>query len=1141
MKKRLIWPVFIGSLLLTGCTAGAQALTKADPVKKFVGDYNSSNEWKDAAKQLNAEIAREGFVLLKNKDNALPFGSNVHNISVFGKSSTDIIWNGGGSGSGRPDSSRNIDLQTSLTEAGFALNSTLTDFYKDKSASGDGRSTPTSYSGDGFNTVGETPIEKYTDAIKASFANYNDAAIIVISRSGTEGADDKACDARDFTEDGFSERHYLQLSKNEEDMFEMVKENFNKIVVLINSGNVFECQPFEEEDKVVGILWIGTPGTYGLTAVGEILNGTVNPSGRTVDTWGRDFTKDPTFENFSDNAQTNLQEINGQKVYIPNDTMLDADGVPVMSWGTDAAYTNKNNPRWEGDGTSAWGIHQFPGGVETCKQYKVVKGGINGVKPASYVSYEEGVYVDYRYYETRYQDMAAANKAQADQWYASEDGVLYPFGYGLSYTTFSQEITKMNYAEGSILNPNCKTIELEVKVKNTGNVAGKDVVQIYWKAPYKSGEIEKADHVLCAFDKTEKLEPGEEQTLKLSFYLQDVANYDYNDANHNGFKGYELDGGDYSVILAKDAHEFYGAKNLKVQSKGIQYATDRYTDYKVENRFTDNGFYSSLPSEKDVEFTHMSRANFAGTFPRHPSMEDRTVDADSRVEEFYCHPFNLYDLDGEDSTYEYMPKEAHKTKEDIEALGWSQQETALAKANRTQLSEMKNIPMDDPRWTEFLNEFTFNELSKFTNNGNWANPSMNEIGKQSTSDQDGPNTFNGSFLFAGEPIMAATFNVRLATERGQMVGYAAQTSSNTYGWLGAGCNTHRSPFGGRNFEYFSADPFLMGKICARVVGAATDMGVYCYFKHFAVNDQEKGREGISTFVSEQALREIYLKSFQMVVQEGKSRGIMSSYNRLGLMETAASYPLLTEVLRNEWGFKGAVLSDMTHYPDSRVNNASYENINNRTLAGCNSQLDGDSFSSEIQAKWNSEAGCPVYKYEGDSYESYSWWYAVRKCAMEELWVCANCGITESLTLSTDNIEAEDLYRLRVGEAVNERIAIKDGASGELSIDEATPLPAGLSFSNGVISGTPTKDCTCRVNVILTNGSNVKGKIVEFLVLPANGEAGDLSPADPEPEQPKKKKGCFGEIGIASIALVSVLGLAFAGVKTVKGLRKKDEE
>ena len=1143
MKKKIIWPAIAAGLILTACQAGGTTLEKVGPFNRFVGN-NSNLQSRELA--LNVQIGEEGFVLLKNKDNVLPFNTEtVKNISVFGKTSVDLAYNGGGSGGG---GSGGTNLQNALTQAGFNLNPTLTSFYNDDNQSGKGPTVSTgNYSSTGYNQIGETPKSKYTASVKSSFENYKDAAIIVLARWGTEGADEKTCDARDFDADGFSTRHYLELSKNEEDLFALVKESgFNKIVVIINSGNVFQCDKFEKDDAIQAVLWIGTPGQDGCKAVGNILNGSANPSGRTVDTWARDFTQDPTYQNFADNAQTNLQEINGEQCYIPNDTMLDANGDPMFSFGTDKAYSDKENPRWQGNG-SVFGITKFPGGAETGEEFKVVQGGLNGVKPAQYVSYEEGIYVDYRYYETKYQDMLAAEGQEAaDAWYNGniEDqkgtGVIYPFGYGLSYTSFSQEIIDMNYPEGSIFNPTTKTLEVKVRVTNTGNKAGKDVVQLYWKAPYKKGGIEKADHVLAAFAKTGMLQPGASEDVKLSFYLQDVANYDFSDANKNGFKGYELDGGKYNLILAKDAHSFYQTKEFEVQKKGIQYKTDRYTGNEVKNRFTDRGFYNCMPGKDDIEFTQMSRKDFDKTFPTHPTIEDRMVGKKSRFEEFLTHEFTLADLECDElvnengkivkNKFEYVPEAARYTAED--AANWEQQETALKSNERTQLSDMRYVDLDDPRWDTFLNQFTYAELRKFVADGNFRQYSLDAIGKKQTGESDGPNVWGG-ILWAGEPIVAATFNEDLAKERGELIGLEGGFSGmrgTTWGWLGCGCNTHRSPFGGRNFEYFSADPYLMGRIAARTIAGATEKGVYCYFKHFAVNDQEKGREGVSTFLNEQALREIYLKSFQMVFQDGKTIGVMSSYNRLGNMETAASYPLLTEVTRGEWGFKGTVLSDMTHSGNGSVNFNCYENVNWRVLAGMNVNLDSGGFGNYIEAEWDSEEGYPTFKYQGDTLPAYSWWGAVRKSAKEQMWMSIRTGMYESRTPDTEDILADNKYEFRVDEPVNVEIGVKSGVAGTLSIDQATPLPEGLTFADNKISGTPTKDSTQRVNVLLTDGTNVKGKIVEIVVKPANGEAGDMSP-----------KGCGGEIAtVSAISMMSLLAIALVGILTIRGIRKKEE-
>ncbi len=1142
MKKKLL---LLGLIPLLGFGAAVHQSSMPNfvrgPQGKFISDiaYSDRTTYCNRAMELNKKIAEEGTTLLKNKDGMLPF-EGVKKVSIFGKSSTSLQYGGGGSGSGSVSSGiTQIDMQRSLTDAGYEVNGTLTSFYKDNSKSGSGRKNGNSgWKGISEATVGETPVDRYTADIKSSFSEYGDAAIMVIARGGTEGADCKAIDARDFNSsdngiagDTWTDQHYLQLSDNENDLLDMIEEYFDKVVIVINSGNAFQCDRFEEDDGVGAVIWMGTPGANGTAAIGEILNGSVCPSGRTVDTWERNFKKNPTFQNFADNCQTNV--VNGKD--YPADTMFNADGTPVRSDGT-----YKGEPQWDNEAQ------------------KVVKYGLNGVRPSSYVSYEEGVYMDYRFYETMYDELKAESESKADEWYSGDEGVIYPFGYGLSYTEFEQEIVSCDKANAKLSYKDEK-MTFKVKVTNKGSVTGKDVVQLYWKAPYIDGGIEKPSEVLCAFAKTKDLAPGESQELKLDFYIQDQASYDFTDANGNGFTGYELDPGDYKVTLNKNAHEVYDEVNFRVTQSGIKYKYDRVTGSEVKNRFTDRGFYNSLPGENDVGFDQTSRTDLAGTFPTHPTIEDRTLKEGSRVEEFYNHPFTLADIDCTD-TYEYMPEAAHKTKQDFIDAGWTQQKTTLTASESTQFSEMVGVPLDDDRWEDFLNEFTFTELRQFVEGGNTHNPAISRIGKPSTSDSDGPSKF-GAMWWCGAPIVAATYNVDLAFEQGECVGIEGHMD-NKYGWAGPGVNLHRSPFGGRNFEYYSADPFLTGRIAGRVVAAASDKGIYCYFKHFAVNDQERNREGVTCFLTEQALRELYLKPFQMCIEEGKSMGIMSSYNRLGLMETAASYPLLTEVLRGEWGFKGAIISDMTHHGNSAFDGKCYENINNRVLAGCNNQLDGDKYSSDVNAKWDDNAfdgkGAPVFTYEGETVESYSWWYAVREMAKGAMYACANCGAMDrEFAQKASGIVFSDVEGNFVQAKVGDEIEIGVEISGdydigatyggktirnsEVVIDPVTPLPAGLDFDGSMIFGTAEEEFNGYVHVLINlefedNSTTIVGKSLELQIAPVCATDPNVDdPADPEPTKPTKK-GCKGEV-IATSAFI----LAVAGMTLGIALKKKREE
>ena len=1117
MKKKVLLPVLLAAMALPLCMNHKDIVLNAE----FIGEYTVKNDYIAHAIEVNNQMADEGFVLLKN-DGFLPM-SGDEKISVVGKASINLARGGAGSGSGSISSSvgkeENLNVQASLKAVGFEINEEATAFYKNRA--GGGRTNGNDgWKGNSEVTIGEASIDKVMgdQAFLDSLDEYNDAAIMVIAREGSEGCDVKTCNAHDSQKTNsnnkaISYKHALELSDNEQALFDFLHEKFDHIIMVINSSNIFECDQFEQDDQVSGILWIGNPGDVGPMAIGRILCGEVNPSGRTVDTWARDFTKDPTFQNFSDNSQNNLVEYNGAEYFVPQDTMLNADGTMTRSYGTDKNYNNLSNPNYDNN----------RGGAE----YKVPSGGLNGVKPASYVSYEEGIYVDYRYYETRYADMAAEDKDAADEWYDGEEGVVYPFGFGCSYTTFDQKIVRVSPAKDGVLDEDTDIIDVSVKVTNTGNVAGKDAVQLYWKAPYTAGGIEKADHVLCAFDKSEILEPGESQVLQLTFHLQDVANYDFDDKNGNGFKGYELDAGDYELILGKNAHEAYGYIPYKI-NEGIQYKYDRFTGNEVKNRFTERGFLNSMP-EGDLEFTQMSREDFEGTFPTTPTMEDRKLSADSRYEEFLTHPFDLATFEaGDENEISYVSEDAVKTEQDFIDNGWEQ----VSASSRIQLREMRYLDYDDPKWDEFVNQLTYSEMVSIVRGSSRNTSAVNSVGKGTYNEGDGPQKFS-TIWWVSSPIIAATFNPRLAHEQGECCGMESHLDGKN-GWWGPAVNTHRSPFGGRNFEYYSADPFLMGRMAAEVVGAATDKGIYCYFKHFAVNDQEKNRESGISFVNEQALREIYLKSFQMVFQEGKSIGVMGSYNRIGLTEAAGHYGLMTDVLRTEWGFKGCVLSDMAHPGNGSVNYDCYESINLRMLAGNNTQLTtSGTFESDIDTKWSSTAwggkGAVVLK-SNENQIAWSMWYAMRELTKGYMYMAANCsGLNSGLKAVKDIQE----LTVKLGEDMSFDAEL-DGADS-YEINYRIELPETVTFEDGTLSGKFEHVGLYRVDIIAKSGSSTLGAIRLLInVVPDEGEYDEdlmLAPGEKDDSGKKDggKKGCFGDI----TALGSLAGvIALAGIASI---------
>ena len=526
--------------------------------------------------------------------------------------------------------------------------------------------------------------------------------------------------------------------------------------------------------------------------------------------------------------------------------------------------------------------------------------------------YEEGIYVGYRYYETR-------GHTDGEEWY--KDNVVYPFGYGLSYTTFEWNVVSSNPQDGASLNKDSK-IEIEVEVTNTGDVAGKDVVQLYYTAPYYDKGIEKSHVVLGDFAKTELIEPGEKKTVTLTLDAFDMASYDFDDRNQNGFKGYELEGGDYTVSVGRNAHETIDSITLHLIGEdrgldeatngknGFAYTEDPVTHTRIENRFDDVSSH--------IE-TYLSRGDWEGTWPTTPTGESLVASQellDALSAESYIGEGRDIDKDKPWFTKE-MPKFSRET---------------VAKENMVQLYELIGKDYDDPLWDELLDNLTLQEMAYLIGTGNFNTARMDNISKPKTIDPDGPAGFT-NFMSAGdagavyetcsfacECLIGATWNKQLAYDMGVAIGNEAlignaRGDGQTYsGWYAPAVNIHRSPFSGRNFEYYSEDGMLNGLMGAALVQGANTKGVYTYVKHFALNDQETQRGGVCTWASEQAMREIYFRPFEKIVKVGKTHAMMSSFNRIGTVWAGGSYELLTEILRDEWGFVGMVITDYNTYP-----------------------------------------------------------------------------------------------------------------------------------------------------------------------------------------------------------------------------------
>lgn len=811
----------------------------------YTNDYATVEELTIAANELVEKIEGEGIVLMKN-NGALPLATSADNktkVTLFGRDAADPVYGGSGSGSVKLDTV--INFKTGIQNANYEINETVFSILEGYTTY---KEEPNMFGGmdraydnpkakivmdkpeESVYYIGEMPVENYTQDAIASFGTYGDAAIIMIGRGGGEGGD-LATDMTGWDEHYEAGQHQLELNYDEKQLLALAQANFEKVIVLINSSSAMELGVLENDELVDAVLWVGAPGQTGFNAVGEVLNGTINPSGRTADIYPADFTADPTFVNFGHYQYSNINES-------------------------------------------------------------------NAIGNAYFVQYEEGIYFGYRYYET----------AAAEGFINYDEAVVYPFGYGLSYTNFDWEVVdkKLGKADGEIT--------VDVKVTNTGDVAGKEVVQLYYSAPYYDGGIEKAEVVLGDFAKTGILEPGASETVTLTLVVEDMASYDYETE-----KAYVLEAGDYAIKIQSDSH------NMKDGIEPITYKVDKTIIYSgddhrasdevaVTNQFDDvNALFTDTAAEGLI--TNMSRADFAGTFPTAPTAADITAN-DNIIEGFKA----------------YVAAEHEDPNAVMPTTGAD---------NGLQLIDLRGVDYNDPTWELLLDQITAEDVTKILLNGAYNTGAIDSIGKPAAVDLDGPagiSSFMTSLSCTAYPsavVIASTFNTDLVYQMGIMVGNEA-LNSKVNGWYAPAMNMHRSQFAGRNFEYYSEDTVLSGKIGAACVSGTANKGVYAFIKHFALNDQETNRvnNGVASWANEQAIREIYLKPFEIVVKTANntikyisdengtvaekeisgSTAVMSSFNRIGSTWAGGSSALMQTVLRDEWGFEGYVITDFNLYP-----------------------------------------------------------------------------------------------------------------------------------------------------------------------------------------------------------------------------------
>lgn len=829
---------------------------------QLFADTNSETGSVGYGLEVSRKITDEGEVLMKN-NGLLPLAQGS-TVTPFGYRYVDPVY--GGTGSGNVDSSKDyiVTPQEGLS-AFFTINSEIAGLLE-KATPQELTSTglspaAASESGKGFSGATTSILEVDPQIYESAASSCEGTTgIVFIGRVGGEGGNLQTTPYADGT------AHELQLTEYEKDTVSFAKSNCDNVIAIINSSNVMELGPLMSgEYEVDAILWVGGPGATGFASMGAILSGTVNPSGRTADIWDADLNANPATANFApDRTYTNTAET--------------------------VAATNYT------------GLY--------------------------FIEFEEGVYMGYRYYETA-SDLGYLNY---------EEAVVFPFGYGLSYTSFEQNIQSVR--------ENGDEVTVTVQVSNTGSVDGKETVQLYYTAPYTSldtqYEIEKATKNLLAFGKVE-VAAGQSATVELTFNKEELASYCDTYDNGDGTTGcWMLEGGDYVLTLGKDSHNAWGTETVSV-SETVWYSGEhiRKSDRDAQSAMDHDGNVLDYPAaaerEPDASYnpvhnrfqdatdymhtdaTILTRGDWANTQPTAPEAK--------ALSEEYLNKIMTFD-------YENDPVLGNQNSLiSTDVMPVSKADNGLT------LSNMRGLSFYDETWDLLLDQLDYDseELTNMLFNSAFTTGPIEAIGKPASVDHDGPQGWGltgaeggpETCAYATEVVVASTWNTDLAYEYGAAIGQEALTIGYT-GWYGPGLNTHRSAFNGRNFEYYSEDPVLSGKLAARCISGAADQGVISYVKHFALDDYEGPTCELTVWATEQAVREIYLKSYEIAAKEARMTiryisdskgtvsektmrgflGVMAAVNTIGTDWCFSSYELQTNLLRGEWGFQGAVTTDM---------------------------------------------------------------------------------------------------------------------------------------------------------------------------------------------------------------------------------------
>lgn len=871
----------------------------------YASSYDSEEELQAVMADTAATIGEEGVVLLKNENQALPLRGDAR-VSFFGIGAENILVSGTGSGSGSStmtaDGLDSADLKSALEACGIEVNAELYDWYKANTKEDYRGTFPTVKSSD---TSGVRVDEIDINTVDLSSVEPTDIGIFVVTRNGGEGADAVA-----ETVEGMDFEHYLELNDTEKEVLKKMKEMTSTQIVIINSNSAVGLSFLDaEEYGVDACVWMPGTGDAGISGVAATLTNQdgANFSDRLVDTWATYSLSAPACQNLTAVQWSNWQD--------------------VMSQTGSADFSSGNFDCLWND---------------------------------AYVVEQEGIYIGYKYYETRYEDAVlgqgnATSTAGAfvdtTAWNYDQE-VSRPFGFGLSYTTFEQKLLGVTESVEEDTGEPCYLVS--VQVTNTGSYAGKDVVQVYFQSPYtdydRQNGVEKSAIVLGGFQKTQTLEPGQSETVEVKVLKRDIASYDENNA-----KTYIFEAGTYYLAVGSDAHD---AINNILAVKGAQTAGDPAKvckmDLAADNSFATSETGAAITNQFDdadlsyfgYESRYLSRSDWAATWPKEEVLTANEQTIASLARANYTPSSDQAD------------EIAAKYPDYLEGNGGS-----LA------LVSMRGKSLDDPQWEEILNQMSLEELITLNTNGYPGTAEVLSIGKPGNTAMDGPSGHKDRFTFPVQVMLGATWNQELAEQYGTLLaedGFFAEKQ----GILGPGANIHRTPYAGRNFEYYSEDAIFAGIMLENEIRGYLNVGGEMYVKHFALNDQEDHRFGVSMFASEQAIRETYLRAFEYAFTRGNCNAVMTSFNRIGTTYSGADTGLIQGVLRGEWGFTGIITSD------NAVTTCGYIDPISAKIVGTTTWRNG--FNSMIRPYYDEYAGTDLGLYE-----------AMRECAKYVLYTSAN--------------------------------------------------------------------------------------------------------------------------------------------------------